>query len=471
MRSPGRDMQRRPGVPCRGHFAPNRLQLRQYVLYWMQQSQRIHFNHALNEAIKFANQRKLPLVIFFGLTTSYPEANERHYAFMLEGLKEVQEISCKFGMTFVLRIGELTEMIKPLLGDADALFMDMGYLVYQKEMRSNVINHVLNNEKDLHVEMIDSDLLVPVLVASQKVEYGAYTIRPKIRRLIDNFRDFYKIETLTHQMKLDIPSDDELTNIDQLIEKLDIDHSVKKSRFYSGGYIEGMKQFHRFVTHKIDQYPMSNDPSLDLTSKLSLYLHFGQISSLELYERLNQLVSQGKVIGQAFDAFVEQLIIRRELAFNYVYYQKGYDRFETMTETWAYVTMNEHHEDIRSTIYTTDDYMNFKTHDPYFNAAMKEMVITGYMHNYMRMYWAKKIIEWSATHKEAYQTIIYLNNKYFIDGRDANSYAGVAWCFGKHDRAWTERPIFGKLRYMNQAGLQRKFDIDNYVKRINHYAK
>lgn len=444
---------------------------KQYILYWMQQSQRIHFNHALNEAIKYGNDRNLPIVIFFGLTPSYPEANERHYTFMLEGLKEVRRITDHFGMTFVLKIGNPVDQIKPLLKNAEALFLDMGYLTYQREMRQDVFKYVLDFESDLHVEMIDTDLMVPVLVASQKVEYGAYTIRPKIKRLIENFRDFFHLFTVKNQTKFSFQSDDELNHVDQLIQKLPIDHSVKKSEIYEGGYISGMKMFYEFVSENINHYPQSNDPSLDLTSKLSMYLHFGQISSLELYERLYELVSQGKILGEAFDGFVEQLIIRRELAHNFVYYQKGYDRFESMTEPWAYLTMENHHEDIRSYLYTKDDYVSFKTHDPYFNAAMKEMVYTGYMHNYMRMYWAKKIIEWSNTHKEAFETITYLNNKYFIDGRDANSFTGIAWCFGKHDRPWQERPIFGKLRYMNQAGLTRKFDMEGYINRMNVFTK
>ena len=444
---------------------------KEYVLYWMQQSQRIHFNHALNEAIKYANERNLPVVIYFGLIPNYPDGNERHYVFMLEGLKEVAQMANHFGMTFVLKIGNPTEVIKPLLKDAEALFMDMGYLKFQKEIRQDIINYVLSHEKDLYTEMIDTDLMVPVEVASQKVEYGAYTIRPKIYKLVENFRDFFHIHSVKNQTKINLEENYPLDDIDGLVKGLPIDHFVKQSPIYHGGYIEGMKLFHKFVSEKINQYSLSNNPSLDLTSKLSMYLHFGQISTLEIYERLYQLLMQGQILGDAFDGFIEQLIIRRELAHNYVYYQKGYDEFESMTEPWAYQTMKNHDEDIRSYLYTIEDYENFQTHDPYFNAAMKEMVYTGYMHNYMRMYWAKKIIEWSNTHKDAFETITYLNNKYFIDGRDANSYTGIAWCFGKHDRPWQERSIFGKLRYMNQAGLLRKFDMEDYVDRMNLFTK
>ncbi|MDD2682300.1 MAG: deoxyribodipyrimidine photolyase, partial [Bacilli bacterium] len=162
-----------------------------------------------------------------------------------------------------------------------------------------------------------------------------------------------------------------------------------------------------------------------------------------------------------------QVLIRRELAYNYVTYNKYYDNFLFITESWAYKTMNEHANDKKEYIYSISEMIKLKTHDIYFNAAMKEMLETGYMHNYMRMYWAKKIIEWTPTFEEAYNIIVLLNNKYFIDGRDANSYAGIAWCFGKHDRPWKERNIFGKLRYMNDKGLERKFDINKYINRIN----
>ena len=436
-----------------------------YVLYWMQQSQRVHYNHALNHAIDLANQKNLPLVVFFGLNPKYPDANLRHFKFMLEGLKEVKHILIHFGANVVIKIGKPEELILELLNDADTLVMDQGYLKHQKDMRQFVINQA---DASLNIDIVDTDLIVPVHIASQKAEYGAYTIRPKLKKLYPYYRDFDKIHVLNNQQAIPIKSDTELNDIDHLLSLLDLDESVKPSPIYKGGYIEGTKVFAAFLMNTLNQYEKSNDPSTDYTSHMSMYLHFGQISSLDLLERLFYQLNQGLIEGSAFDAYVEQLFIRRELAFNYIYYHAGYDSFHRMTEPWAYMTMNEHALDTRDYIYTCDQLEHAKTHDIYFNAAMLEMYHTGYMHNYMRMYWAKKIIEWMPTYEQAYQTIIYLNNKYFIDGRDANSYAGVAWCFGKHDRAWTERKIFGKLRYMNASGLERKFDIMSYVEKINH---
>jgi deoxyribodipyrimidine photo-lyase len=439
---------------------------KKYVVYWMQQSQRVHYNHALDHAIKAANFYKLPLVCFFGLDDTYKDANERSYAFMLEGLKEVKETLNKLGITFVLKFGKPQEVIVNILDDAQALIMDRGYLKIQRAWRKDLFQEIKSNE-DLFIDMVDTDVIVPVHIASTKSEYGAYTIRPKIKRLYESYRDFKRLDIIDNKNLVDIKSDDDLSDIDALIKSLDIDHSVQKSAYYHGGYAAASHLFSTFIQDKSDHYPESSDPSTNYTSLMSMYLHFGQISSLELLERLYIALEQGQLKGETFDQYIEQLLIRRELAFNYVFYHQGYDVFETMTENWAYQTMNAHEFDHKDFLYDLETLETYQTHDVYFNAAMKQMVKTGYMHNYMRMYWAKKIIEWSPSFKKAYDTTIYLNNKYFIDGRDPNSYAGVAWCFGKHDRAWTEREIFGKLRYMNAKGLERKFNINQYVQHMN----
>jgi len=441
-----------------------------YVLYWMQQSQRVHFNHALEHAIQTANQFNLPLLVYFGLTTGYPDANVRHYQFMLEGLREVKEILDKFHITFVLKLASPEIGIIPLLDHAHTLVMDMGYMRHQVKWRKDVVSYVDQNFMDINIDIVDTDLIVPVHVVSDKAEYGAYTLRPKIKKLYHEFRDFKRISTIVNKNPIQISSDDDLSNLSKTLQSLNLDQSVAPSPFYHGGYLAFSKLFIDFIENKANLYKDSNDPSKQLTSKFSMYLHFGQISSLDILERMMLAQSQGQVEGESFDAFIEQLLVRRELAFNYVTFQKGYDDFNLMTEPWAYMTMREHELDQRDYLYTTEELESSKTHDSYFNAAMKEMYFTGYMHNYMRMYWAKKIIEWMPTFREAYQTIIYLNNKYFIDGRDPNSYAGVAWCFGKHDRAWTERHVFGKLRYMNDKGLERKFDIDSYVYWVNSFS-
>lgn len=438
-----------------------------YVLYWMQQAQRVEYNHALLHAITRANDLHLPLVVFFGLTPNYPEANLRHYQFMLEGLKEVKLILEAMHISFVFKLESPEKAIIPLLNEADTLVMDYGYLRHQKKWRQIIWDYANRHLSEMTIDIVDSDVIVPVEVVSSKAEYGAYTLRPKLHKIYNEYRDYDGLTSVKYHSSILFESDDDLSNVELLLSKLNIDKTVFPSVIYYGGYTQAKNHLLDFLTNKVNHYPLSNNPGEDLTSKISMYLHFGQISALEILDTLIEKFQAREVTQEAYLAFFEQLLVRRELAFNYVTYQKGYDRFESMTEPWAYITMKEHNHDDRLYLYTKQDYVTFKTHDPYFNAAMKEMVYTGYMHNYMRMYWAKKIIEWSKSFEEAYSIILELNNKYFIDGRDANSYAGVAWCFGKHDRAWTERPVFGKLRYMNASGLERKFDMEKYINRIN----
>lgn len=441
-------------------------QKKKYVLYWMQQAQRVHYNHALEYAIQVANQNDLPVLVYFGLSANYPEANRRHYQFMIEGLKEVFSLLKNFNISYVIKIASPEVGILPYLEQAHCLVMDHGYLRHQRQWRSDVVDYAKMNYPHLSIFCVDTDLIVPVLVVSQKAEYGAFTLRPKIKKLVNEFRDFTRLSVVKNQYPVEIANDDNLDDVEHVMNRLKLNHEPLPEVPFRGGYLEASQLCSLFVINKANHYLASNDPSHEYTSKLSMYLHFGQISALEIYERMTLAVEQNQIDGVSYDAFVEQLIVRRELAFNYIYYQDGYDEFEKMTESWAYKTMHAHELDIKPYIYTLKQLETSQTHDPYFNAAMKEMFITGFMHSYMRMYWAKKIIEWSTSFKGAYQTIKYLNNKYFIDGRDPNSYAGIAWCFGKHDRAWTERSVFGKLRYMNDKGLERKFDMQEYLHKI-----
>ena len=176
-------------------------------------------------------------------------------------------------------------------------------------------------------------------------------------------------------------------------------------------------------------------------------------------------------VGQkARDAYLEELIVRRELAMNFVHFNPAYGRYEALP-AWARQTLDEHRRDPRPYIYDRDQLEQAETHDPYWNAAQQELLLTGRMHGYMRMYWGKKILEWSPDPEQAFETALYLNNTYELDGRDANGLAGVAWCFGKHDRGWPERPVFGKVRYMNANGLRRKFRMSAYVERVRTLAE
>jgi deoxyribodipyrimidine photo-lyase len=251
-----------------------------------------------------------------------------------------------------------------------------------------------------------------------------------------------------------------LESIDKVVSRLDIDRSVGKVGDYTGGTSEAKRRLKMFLKDKLDTYAEdSRDPNLDCISNMSPYLHFGQISPLYVAMEVSKTSSPGR------DAYLEQLIVRRELSHNFVYYNANYDSFKSLPP-WAVRTLNYHRRDKNEYLYSLERFEAAQTHDVYWNAAQQEMVLTGKMHNYMRMYWGKKIIEWSRNPQTAFKIALYLNNKYELDGRDPNGFAGVAWCFGKHDRAWTERPVFGKIRYMNSNGLKRKFDADAYVRKI-----
>jgi deoxyribodipyrimidine photo-lyase len=214
------------------------------------------------------------------------------------------------------------------------------------------------------------------------------------------------------------------------------------------------------LKHSLRRYPnSSNQPSENATSGLSPYLHFGHISSLEVALAVEDYAREHKLLP---DKFLEELIVRRELAFNFARFTEHPESLDALPD-WARKTLQKHAGDKRDPIYSRDQFENAQTHDPLWNAAEKELLLTGKIHGYYRMYWGKKIIEWSRTPEEALSTAIYLNDRYALDGRDPNSYTNILWCFGLHDRPWAERPIFGQVRYMSLAGMRRKTDVDAYI--------
>jgi deoxyribodipyrimidine photo-lyase len=433
----------------------------------MQQSQRISYNHALIHAINLSNDHQLPLVVYFGVTDRYPEANLRHYHFMMEGLQDLQSKFRDMKIRFVIyKTSPETGCIE-LMKNAAYLIMDKGYTRIQREWRQKVLENAKNI--DISIDEVESNLVVPIETTSSKEEYAARTIRTKI---MSKIRDYAKEpdDVLPQINSLNLTFDllfDEITDPMLSMESLDIDTSVKSSERFKGGETEAQRVFSEFLNDRLPFYTLRNHPELDYCSYLSPYLHFGHISPVEIVVRTIDALRSNPELEESVDSFIEELVVRRELSFNFIYFNPNYDSFKGMTYQWAYDTMELHNEDQRDYLYSIEELESCATHDPYWNAAMKEMVHTGFMHTYMRMYWCKKIIEWTPDCETAYEIAISLNNKYFLDGRDANSFTGVAWCFGKHDRAWTERPVFGKLRYMNENGLKRKFDIDAYVNKIN----
>jgi len=429
---------------------------RPLVVYWMQAAQRARTNHALEFAVRAANELRKPLVVFFALTENYPEANERHYAFMLEGLKETQETLRSRGIPMVVRRGEPDREIAAFGRDAAMVVVDDGVVRGERGWRRSAA-------AALHCPLVEvvTNVVVPVAAASPKEEYAAATLRPKIYRLLDGFlMPLGETPLCVKSVEPAIDSWD-IGDTARALGRLDIDRTIGRVPSIRGGTSEAEKRLRAFVKDKLVAYAEArNDPSLDALSGLSPYLHFGQISPLAVA----LAVKKGPRYGQA--AFLEELIVRRELSFNFITYNRAYDQFEGLPD-WCRSTLLEHAKDRRPFRYTRAEFEAMATHDPYWNAAQKEMALTGKMHGYMRMYWAKKILEWSASPRSAFRTALALNNAFELDGRDANAFAGVAWAFGKHDRPWARRPIFGTIRYMNAAGLRRKFDADAYVRKVD----
>lgn len=424
-----------------------------YVLYWMQAAQRTIDNPALDFAVTLANRKNCPLLVAFVLLPDYPNANLRHFTFMLEGIKTVGESLQKMGIGFTLQIGAPVEQIMNLSQKAHALVMDYGYSIYERALRANITEKI---HKTTYI--IETNIIVPVEKAYPKEAYAAYALRPSIMRKLHFYLEYDSPEVIENFY---IGSEEQklLQEVGSLIKqhlpKLD---DVQPSKVFRGGEQEALHRLDAFIDSGLNHYEASvSDPSARGSSLLSPYLHFGQLSPMLAVRKV--LAS-----GIKSDGFVEQLVVRRELAYNYIYYAG--DKINHLKETlptWAYESLKVHSSDDRPVIYDLQSLENANTHDPYWNAAQLEMVHTGHMHNTMRMYWGKKVIEWTESPEVAFQILTYLNDKYELDGRDPNGYAGIAWCFGKHDRPWQERAIFGKIRYMNAAGLMRKYDIEKYV--------
>ncbi len=445
------------------------------VVYWMQQAQRAEDNHALEFAVQCANDLELPLLVVFGLTDAYPEANLRHYTFLLEGLRDVAGGLDRRNIGFLVQRGAPDAVALAHAERAARLVVDRGYLRHQVQWRRSVAEGA-----PCRVDQVETDVVVPIEVVSDKAEHAARTIRPKIHAQLDAFlvdltttplerdgtdlADRAATETADRFERLAVAD----AEAGELAGRLDIDTSVPAvSALYSGGTTQAKRVLREFLDTKFMGYEAHrNQPQTDYVSHMSKYLHFGHVSPIYVARRA---LETGAPQTEK-ESFLEELIVRRELAVNFVAFTPDYDAWSCLP-AWARASLIEHADDPREYVYDEAELVAARTHDPYWNAAMREMVHTGYMHNYMRMYWGKKILEWTADPQHAFERTLRLNNRYFLDGRDPNSYAGVAWCYGIHDRGWTERPIFGKTRYMNANGLRRKADPEAYVAKVDRVVE
>jgi len=423
------------------------------IIYWMSRDQRVHDNWALLFSQQIALEKKKPLIVLFNIVPDFLEATIRQYGFMLKGLREIDSELAKYNITFFLLAGKPEVQIPEFLkqNNGSVLVSDFDPLKIKRIWKRDVARKIA-----IPFYEVDAHNIVPCLFVSDKLEFAAYTIRPKIHKALIEFLD--EFPSLKKMGKTDITSG----KIDwvKIQNSLKINFDVKEVDWLKPGETSALKSFKYFLNNKFENYyELRNDPSRDYQSNLSPCLHFGQISA----QRVALETQKFNGNKESEKSFLEELIVRKELSDNFCYFNKNYDSFEGFHQ-WAKTSLNEHRKDERDFVYTIEQFEHAKTHEDLWNAAQMEMVTTGKMHGYMRMYWAKKILEWTKSPEDALRTAIYLNDKYEIDGRDPNGYAGIAWSIGGvHDRAWFERPVYGKIRYMNRNGTEKKFDIKSYI--------
>jgi len=433
------------------------------VVYWMQRAQRAVDNPALNLAIDAANLLRKPVVVFIGLVPFYPNANLRSYTFFIQGLENIREGLLQRNVGLILRryphheLERFCDEVRPTL-----VIGDENPMRELEEWRVRVARRLR-----VPFWTVDSDVIVPTSLL-KKEQYAARTIRPRIHALLGEFLTAPRNPKAQAAWK-PASKTSSLSPQDDLLADFSIDTSVQPVASVPGGTQAGMNALRRFVEQRLHGYDGErNQPANDGTSQLSPYLHFGHIGP----HTVALAVKNSSAPREDREAFLEQLIVRRELAINFGKFNPHYDTLEC-AEPWALQTLKEHRRDEREWLYSEKQFEGAETHDPLWNAAQQQMVISGWMHGYLRMYWAKKILEWTRTPEEAFAIAVRLNDRYELDGRDPNGYAGIAWALaGKHDRAWgPERPVYGKIRYMSHASTSRKFDSKRYIEQIRNSAR
>lgn len=428
-----------------------------YVLYWMQMNRRAESNHALEFAATRANALKLPLLVYEGVTCTYPHANDRFHTFLLQAVPETNRRLAKRGIGYVFHLhrrrSDPNDALYRLAAQA-ALVVTDDYPVFV----AHGYNRTVPAKIGVPYIAVDSSCIVPMRLFEKK-EYGAYTLRPKLHRLLPaHLQPVDRVELRVRFRSTPLPSGlhTEVTeaNLAALVAACEIDHAVPPVSGIRGGRAAAEAQLRIFLERNLQRYS-SNAPS-----GLSPWLHFGHLSSLEV-----TLAAQLHAAENGVDAgpFLEQLVVRRELAFNHALHAADPLALSNIPN-WASETLRKHDADPRPATYTRDQFERAETHDELWNATQRELLTHGKIHGYYRMYWGKKVIEWSPSHQEALETMIHLHDRHALDGRDPNTYTNILWCFGLHDRPWGERPIFGMTRYMSLDGMKRKTDVQGYVR-------
>ena len=432
------------------------------VVYWMQRAQRGLDNHAVNLAVEVANELGLPLLVYFAGISNFPHANLRHYIFLQEGLRDVEQDLAARNIAFVMRRAP-HESHEQLLKDAEAAICigDENPMREPESWRKHLAE-VLR----IPFWTVDTDVVVPSKLID-KAQYGAYTIRPRLYKLLPEYLIPYENPHAQHAWTRPEGFLADSLEEDMTRDWKDLDRSVQGSPTLHGGMHLGLERLELFCTKMLRDYEVQrNKPECDGTSSMSPYLHYGHVGPQTIALAVASAAERDPSLKSAKESYFNELIAWRELAINFVWHTDKYDSAEC-AEDWARKTIAEHARDEREHLYTVEQLERAETYDELWNAAQIQMVEHGWMHNYMRMYWAKKILEWTPDADAAMQACVYLNDKYFIDGRDPNGYAGIAWAIvGKFDRAWGSRAVFGKRRFMSGASTGRKFDSKLYIRQM-----
>jgi deoxyribodipyrimidine photo-lyase len=460
-----------------------------YVLYWMQINRRFHYNFALEYAVGWANKLGKPLLILEAFSCDYPWATDRTHTFMMQGMKEHLDDAESRGYNYISFVeqkpGEYKRLLDRLASDACLLVTDE-YPVFIMRER----NEAWSKEFKIPYITVDSNGLIP-LGLTEKDAYSAYFFRKIVQK---NFVEAYTnppaqhpLDQLENRDKVVLDRDrfkglpdgaSALSDIPGFISELNINHEVEPIE-WKGTRAAGLGMLGQFIGSGLKEYgEKRNDPDENKTSRMSPWLHFGKVSEYEIVKTVLDQQPEGWALdritynngsrGKFFNGdaniskYLDELITWREVGFHFAHHRDDYDKLESLPD-WALETLNDHRDDPREWIYSYDELKESKTHDEIWNAAQAQLRKEGYIHNYLRMLWGKKVIEWTTNPETALQYLIDLNNTYAIDGRDPNSYSGIFWCFGRFDRAWQERPVFGKLRYMTSESTRKKVKLKEYL--------
>ncbi|CAO1310844.1 unnamed protein product [Diamesa hyperborea] len=429
------------------------------IIYWMSRDMRVQDNWAFLQAQKLALKNELPLHVVFCLAEKFLDATLRHYKFMINGLEEVSEECHKLNINFHLLRGDAGEQIPKFVKEFEigAVVVDFSPLRIGRGWIKDVMKKL---DENIPFVQVDAHNIVPIWEASEKQEYAARTIRNKINNQLKTYlTEFPPVIKHPHNAEKSAKSID----WEKALNSVKVDTTVGEVDWIKPGYKNSINMLDTFVNKRLALFATKrNDPLVTCASNLSPYFHFGQLSVQRSVLEVQKYKSKH---SESVASFCEEAIVRRELSDNFCYHNKNYDNIKG-SHDWAAKTLNDHRKDKRPYLYTRDELDQSKTHDDLWNSAQIQLIKEGKMHGFLRMYWAKKILEWTTSPEEALSFAIYLNDRYSLDGRDPNGYVGCMWSIcGIHDQGWAERAVFGKIRYMNYDGCKRKFKIDAFISR------